>query len=50
MLQTHHSDLFLAEQCPPEENANDGFGGWQWQTVRTSTSENAAVRACYNAR
>ena len=34
----------------PEENANRSFGGWQWQTVRTSTSENAVVRACRDAR
>ena len=33
----------------PEENANRSFGGWQWQTVRTSTSENSAVRVCRNA-
>ena len=34
----------------PEDNANRGFGGWQWQTVRTSMSESSAVRACQNAR
>ncbi len=28
----------------------DGFGGWQRQTVRTAISEDAAVRACRNAR
>ncbi len=28
----------------------EGFGGWQRQTVRTETSENTAVRACRNAR
>ena len=38
-----------ARLSSPEENANSGFGGWQWQTVRTSTSENAAVRVCRNA-
>jgi hypothetical protein len=39
-----------ARLSSPEENANNSFGGWQWQTVRTSTSENAAVRACREAR
>lgn len=28
----------------------DGYGGWQRQTVRTETSEAAAVQACQNAR
>jgi hypothetical protein len=34
----------------PENNANQNFGGWEWQTVRTSISESAAVQACQNAR
>jgi hypothetical protein len=34
----------------PEENANNSFGGWQWQTVRTNISEDGAARACRNAR
>lgn len=33
----------------PEENANNNFGGWQWQTVRTSISESAAAQACQGA-
>jgi hypothetical protein len=31
-------------------NREDGWGGWQLQTVRTQTSEVAAVQACQNAR
>ena len=34
----------------PEDNANQNFGGWEWQTVRTSIGESAAVQACQNAR
>jgi len=34
----------------PEENANSGFGGWQWQTVRTDMGESTAAQACQNAR
>lgn len=39
-----------ARLSTPEENANNGFGGWQWQTVRTETSESTAADACRNAR
>ena len=39
-----------AQLGSPSENANTGFGGWQWQTVRTDISENAAAQACSNAR
>lgn len=28
----------------------DGYGGWQMQTVRTGISESAVVQACQNAR
>jgi len=28
----------------------DGFGGWQLQTIRTGISETGAVQACQNAR
>jgi hypothetical protein len=31
-------------------NREDGWGGWQLQTVRTEISEAAAVQACQNAR
>jgi len=31
-------------------NQEDGYGGWQLQTVRTGISEAAAVQACQNAR
>jgi hypothetical protein len=39
-----------ARLSSPAENANQGFGGWQWQTVRTEISEDGAARACRNAR
>lgn len=34
----------------PENNADRGFGGWQWQTVSTGMSEYAAASACRNAQ
>ena len=34
----------------PADNANRGFGGWQWQTVRTDISEEGAAQTCQNAR
>jgi len=34
----------------PEEHANYGTGGWQWQTVRTEISESTAADACRNAK
>jgi len=41
---------YCAQLRSPAENANDNFGGWQWQIVRTEISETAAVQACQNAR
>lgn len=41
---------YCAQLGSPAENANNNFGGWQWQTVRTETSESAAAQACQNAR
>jgi hypothetical protein len=43
-------DGYCARLGSPEENANNNFGGWQWQTVRTSMSESAAAQACQGAR
>lgn len=34
----------------PEKNANQNFGGWRWQIVRTSIGESAAIQVCQNAR
>lgn len=41
---------YCARLGSPAENANNNFGGWEWQTVRTATSESAAAQACQNAR
>jgi hypothetical protein len=43
-------DGLCARLGSPEENANNNFGGWQWQTVRTSISESSAAQACQGAR
>ncbi len=46
----YEQQLVCTRSYCSQVSREDGWGGWQLQTVRTQTSEVAAVQVCQNAR